>query len=97
MTRSIENEIHYPPQMICKCAHTNFCHEDGGCKYVGYFGERCHCEHFFAVDRLADSQFQYMAVVLPREYVEWRASKSGKSLSSALFAATVRACQEALA
>jgi hypothetical protein len=46
---------------------------------------------------LADSQFQYMAVVLPREYVEWRASKSGKSLSSALFAATVRACQEALA
>jgi hypothetical protein len=89
--------IEYLPKAMCKCAHSNFCHEDGGCKWVGYFGERCQCEHFFAVDGLRDSRFEWVMVKLPKPYVEWRAAKSGYSLPIEVFTAAVRACQEALA
>lgn len=87
---------HYPPEQYCKCHHTDAYHRDGKCRWIDRWNAKCKCTSFYPWDSLADSQLDLMLVLLPREYVEWRASKSGRSLSPTLFSAVVRKCQEAL-
>ena len=93
----IPDEGHdFPTESWCACQHTDRYHSKGFCNWRGYFGEKCRCTTFRKFENLTGWKLDFIPVLLPRQYVEWRASKSGHSLSAVVFEAAVRKCQEAL-
>ena len=86
----------FPAESWCMCQHTDRYHRKGNCNWLGNFGEKCRCTTFQKFESLNGWKLDLIPVLLPRKYIEWRASKSGHSLNPELFAAVVRKCQEAL-